>query len=434
MKDFETKNFSHILESDCFKKRLKGLYGSDDDIEAKQKDRYKRLLSLFTGLYPGHDKFRIFSTPGRTEIGGNHTDHQKGRVLCASVDMDILAFAAPNARKQIRLKSEGFSSFDIIDLDNLSAVEGEKNSSAPLIRGIAFALKDKGYRIGGFDAYTTSMVPKGSGLSSSAAFEITVASILNGLFNESAITPLDLALASQFAENHYFGKPSGLMDQCGCAFGGIMTIDFEDDSNVRVETMDIDFFESGHRLVITDTGGSHGNLTDEYAAIPNEMRAVAGFFDQEVLRRVDEDAFYRSLPELVKALGEAPVLRAMHFFDDNRRVLQQVEALKAKDFELFFYLVKESGLSSWTLLRNIFPVSDPARQELAMGLALSAKILAGKGASRVHGGGFAGTIQAFVPQNLLPDYVNRMEELFGEGACKIIRIRNTPAGEVFAGL
>ena len=410
---------------------MQTLYG-DAFGQTGQAERWQRLAGLFARQFPQQQKVRIFSTPGRTEIGGNHTDHQHGRVLCASVDLDIIALAAPNKDNVIRLKSEGFPKMDVIDLANLEPVAAEKEHSASLIRGIAAGFARRGCPIGGFDAYTTSFVPKGSGLSSSAAFEILVATVLDELWNEGRLSPVERAIIGQFAENTYFGKPSGLMDQCGCSVGGFLTIDFARPADPLVEELDFDFAGTGHVLIITDTGGSHADLTADYASIPAEMGQVASFFGQEVLRQVDQGQFWQRLGEIHGQTSDRALLRAIHFFQENSRVKHQVQALTSGDFAGVLDLVKASGQCSRNKLQNIFAGRLPDQQPLSMALFLCKRILAGRGASRVHGGGFAGTIQAFVPLDLAADYLAGMQELFGPVAASQMQIRQIGSTELTA--
>lgn len=404
---------------------LQDLYGIEPEMIDKQQKRFLHLCKLFHEQFPDHDEASFFSTPGRTEIGGNHTDHQRGNVLCASVDLDILALAAPNNDNVIRLKSEGFPKMDVIDLSSLEPIEAEKEHSSSLIRGIAADFCQRGYLVGGLDIYTTSCVPKGSGLSSSAAFEILVSTILDHMYNGDVISPVERAVISQYAENVYFGKPSGLMDQCGCSVGGIITIDFADREKPEVKPLSVDFTTSGYGLVITHTGGSHADLTGDYASIPADMKQVAAFFNCDVLREVDPDEFYRRLPELRSSCSERALLRAVHFFEDSTRVDHQVAALESGDFDSFLRLVNESGISSWTKLQNIWSVKTPSEQPMALALALSSHLLGGQGACRVHGGGFAGTIQAFVPHELMNYYVQGMRAVLGDDAVAELNIRNT---------
>jgi galactokinase len=385
-------------------------------------NRKAETLKRFAELYGENREVRLFSAPGRTEIGGNHTDHQHGRVLAAAINLDILCAAAKNGDNIIRIKSQGFRE-DIIDLAELSIQESETGKAASLIRGVAARFQQLGCNIGGFDAYTVSDVLKGSGLSSSAAFEVAAGTILNHLYNGGAVDAVAIAQIGQYAENVYFGKPCGLMDQAASSVGGFVAFDFKDPANPVVEPVAFDFASCGHSLCIVDTGGNHADLTADYAAVAAEMRATAAFFGRETLREVDEADFYDKLGELRKALGERPLLRAMHFFGDNARVPKQVEALKSRDFEEFKRLIIESGRSSRDMLQNVFSTASPVEQGLSLALSLSERLLAGKGAWRVHGGGFAGTIQAFVPNGLLEDYRGQMEKVFGAGSCHVLSIR-----------
>lgn len=420
------------LASQQLKPVMTTLYGNDPAVLAEQAERWQHLADLFSACFPGHDQVRLFSTPGRTEVGGNHTDHQHGRVLCASVDLDLIAVAAPNRDHVIRLQSEGFSHMDVIDLDHLDPVDAEKEHSAALIRGIAAAFRQRNCRIGGFDAYTTSRVPKGSGLSSSAAFEVLVATILDMLWNNGRLSPVERAMIGQYAENTYFGKPSGLMDQCGCSVGGFLAIDFLDPANPDVRPIDFDLATTGHALIITDTGGSHADLTADYASIPRDMKKVAAAFGCSVLRNVDEAQFWQQLARLRSQAGDQAVLRAIHFFQDNRRVQLQADALKHNDFAAFLELVRQSGQSSRSQLQNVYSDRYPREQPVSLALSVSEIILAGRGACRVHGGGFAGTIQAFVPDDLAAAYREALKLLFGEQAPRQMRIRSLGSVELAA--
>ncbi|MDW7656340.1 MAG: galactokinase family protein [Bacillota bacterium] len=416
--------------SQTMKPVMEVLYGPDPEVLTEQADRWQHLADLFSDCFPKHDQVRLFSTPGRTEIGGNHTDHQRGRVLCASVELDIIAIAAPNQDNIIRLQSEGFPHMDVIDLTHLEPIDVEKEHSASLIRGIASAFRQRGCTIGGFDAYTTSRVPKGSGLSSSAAFEVLVATVLDEMWNGSRLSPVDRAIIGQYAENNYFGKPSGLMDQCGCSVGGFMAIDFLDPSKPDVQPIDLDFAATGHVLVITNTGGSHADLTADYASIPHDMRKVAAQFGLSVLRAVDEAQFWQKLPGLRDLVGDRALLRAIHFFQDNERVRLQAKALNRRDFAAFLTLVQKSGLSSRAQLQNVYSDRYPQEQPISLALSVSEKILDGRGACRVHGGGFAGTIQAFVPNECVAAYLEAMRALFGEQAPWQMRIRSLGSVEL----
>lgn len=422
---FSLEQLESILYTPEAVNTLQNLYGIEPEMIEAQQQRYLHLAKLFRDKFPGHSDAAFFSTPGRTEIGGNHTDHQRGNVLCAAVDLDIIALAAPNSDNVIRLKSEGFAKTDVIDLGLLDPIDNEREHSSALIRGIAAAFFQRGYLIGGLDIYTTSAVPKGSGLSSSAAFEILVTTMIDHMYNADSISPVERAVISQYAENVYFGKPSGLMDQCGCSVGGIITIDFEQKDKPQVKTLNVDFASSGYGLVITHTGGSHADLTSDYASIPADMRQVAACFGREVLREVDPDDFYSRLPELRGKCSERALLRALHFFEDSGRVGDQVAALEAGDFNGFLRLVNESGISSWTRLQNIWSVKAYSEQPVALALAVSSHLLNGEGACRVHGGGFAGTIQAFVPLDKVKHYSEGMRAVFGKDAVAELSIRNT---------
>ena len=381
---------------------------------------YESIKQSFAACFGRAPRY-LFSAPGRTELGGNHTDHQLGRVLAGAVSVDTLAAVSPNGERLIRIQSEGYP-LCTVSLDELEIRPQEFGSTLSLIRGVAARITQLGHPVHGFDAYVTSRVLPGSGLSSSAAFEVLLGTIINSL-DGCALSAIEIAQIGQYAENDYFGKPCGLMDQMASSVGGIVTIDFADASHPVVEPLDFDFASCGHALCIVNSGADHADLTDEYAAIPREMKAVCAVFGKEHLREVDEDAFYARLKEVRAAAGDRAAMRAMHFFEDNRRVSLQVEALKANDFARFLDLVNESGRSSWLYLQNVVPTGSTLHQELALSLALAARLLQGRGACRVHGGGFAGTIQAFVPMDLLDSFRRGMEAVLGEGSCQVLSIR-----------
>ena len=364
----------------------------------------------------------LFSGPGRTEIGGNHTDHQHGHVLCGSVDLDMLACAAPNGTGVIRIQSEGYPALEI-SLDSLSARKEEENTSAALVRGVAAKVTELGFTLSGFDAYVTSNVLSGSGLSSSAAYEVLIGNILNQFFCRGARDPIQFATIGQYGATVDFGKPCGLMDQMGSSVGGAVAIDFADPSAPVVEKAGYDFTKSGHALCIVDTCSSHGDLTGDYADITLEMGAIAAHFGQKFLRDVPEADFRASLPTLRTQYGDRAVLRAMHYYDDDRRAVEEAKALEAEDFDGFLRLINESGLSSALHLQNTWSIADPKQQAIPVVLAIGRELLEGTGAIRVHGGGFAGTIQAFVPNEKLPAFKAGMEQLLGEGKCHILHIR-----------
>ena len=398
---------------------LSRLYGPDPGEARKRALRLTEALQ--TQFSPG-DAAALFSGPGRTEIGGNHTDHQHGRVLCGSVDMDMLSCAAPNGLRTVRLHSEGYPPLSV-ELDELAPRAEEQGTSAALVRGVAAKLTQLGCRLSGFDACVSSTVLSGSGLSSSAAYEVLVGTIFNHFFCRDALDAVQIAKVGQYAENVYFGKPCGLMDQMGSSVGGAVAIDFADPAAPVVERVDYDFSRSGHVLCIIDTASSHDDLTADYAAITQEMGAVAGQFGKKVLREVPEADFRAQLPALRKECGDRAVLRALHFYADDRRAAEEAQALKAGDFPRFLALVNASGLSSELYLQNSWSPADPRRQAVPLALAVGRELLEGTGAIRVHGGGFAGTIQAFVPEARLERFRAGMEALLGEGKCHVLRIR-----------
>ncbi len=394
------------------------MYQSVDGARA----RYLKAVDAFEELYGDSDEIRLFSAPGRTEVGGNHTDHQHGAVLAGSVDLDVIAVVSKNDDGKVRIKSEGYA-MDVIDLSELEPDASEEGRASALIRGMCAIIKNNGYSIGGFNAYTTSNVLKGSGLSSSAAFEVLVGVILSHLFNDGKIDPVEIAKIAQKSENIYFGKPCGLMDQMASSVGGFTAIDFNDPANPIIEKVDFNLSAHGHSLCIVNTGGNHADLTGDYASITTECRAVSNAMGKDFLRDVDVDSFYQKIGELRNTCGDRAVLRAMHFFADNARAIAEKIALKEDRFDDFLSLIIESGNSSSKYLQNVFSVSTPTEQGLSLALALTERFLAGRGAYRVHGGGFAGTIQAFVPTELLADYKNMIEAVFGVESCYVLNIR-----------
>ena len=364
----------------------------------------------------------LFSSPGRTEIGGNHTDHQHGHVLCGSVDLDLLACAALNGTDTVRVLSEGYRPFEV-DLRELTPKKEEKGTTTALVRGVADMLMQEGYHLGGFDVYMQSVVPAGAGLSSSAAFEILTGVIFNHFFCRQEVDAVMLARAGQYAENVYFGKPCGMMDQMGSAVGGITALDFLDPAAPVSRKTGYDFSESGHVLCITETGGSHADLTADYVAIPKEMCRAAACFGKSVLREVPEEKFFKNLSIVRKSCGDRAVLRAMHYYEDDRYAQEEAAALEAKDFGCFLKLVNASGMSSAVNLQNLYSPGDPSAQSVSLALALGRRLLEGTGAIRVHGGGFAGTVQAFVPEEKLESFRAGMEQVFGTGSCHVVHIR-----------
>ena len=370
---------------------------------------------------------RYFSAPGRTEIGGNHTDHQRGRVLAAAVNLDTRAAVRVNGTRTIRVLSKGYP-MSQVDLDQLEPVAAEINSTPALIRGVVARFVQMGCQVSGFDAYCESTVLPGSGLSSSAAYEVLIGAIVNGLFFDGKATQPELAMIGQYAENVFFGKPCGLMDQMASAVGNLVTIDFFDKENPVIEPVNFDFAACGHALCIIDSQASHADLTDEYAAIPGELKSICAHFGKEVLTQIPEVDFFAAIPQLRKTCGDRAVMRAIHFYQENARVPQQVAALKGGDFETFLALVKESGHSSYMYLQNVIPAGYKEHQDVAISLALCEHYLNGRGAYRVHGGGFAGTVQAFVPFDILESFRAGLDAVLGQGACHVLSIR--PQGGV----
>ena len=370
---------------------------------------------------------RYFSAPGRTEIGGNHTDHQRGRVLAAAVNLDTVAAVRVNGTDIIRILSEGYPMCQV-NVRELTPVATEINSTPALIRGVVARFAELGCQLGGFDAYCTSTVLPGSGLSSSAAYEVLIGTIINSLFFGGKVNQPEVAMIGQYAENVFFGKPCGLMDQTASAVGGLVTIDFAKKDYPDIRSVNFDFSACGHALCIIDSGADHADLTDEYAAVPGELKCICDYFGKEVLTEVADEDFYAAIPQLRGKCGDRAVLRGVHEYQENRRVTAQVAALENGDFDVFLKLVKESGHSSWMYLQNVIPAGYKEHQDMAVALALCEKYLAGRGAFRVHGGGFAGTVQAFVPFELLDAFKAGIDGALGEGACHVLSIR--PQGGV----
>ena len=407
------------LESGALDGELTYLYGEP---VSGQRRRHVAALQAYEANFAPDVPVAIFSAPGRTEIGGNHTDHQHGRVLAGAVTMDMLAVAAPAKNAVVTIVSEGYGK-DTVDLSDLTCQEEEVNTSKALIRGVAAGLRQRGYAQGGFIAYMMSDVPQGSGLSSSAAYEVLLGTIFNGFYNDQAITPVEIAQIGQYAENAYFKKPSGLMDQMASSVGSVCSIDFQDPANPVITRIEREFAQMGYALYVVGAGGSHAGLTDEYAAIPNEMRRVSQQFGKEFLRDVDENEFYERMGQLRGAVPDRALLRAMHFFDENARVPLQIDALERGDGAAFCRLMLASGASSLSNLQNIYPANSIEERSVSMALALCAHTLGQSGAWRVHGGGFAGTVQALVPLNGTESFCRSMEQVFGKGSVHQLRIR-----------
>ena len=417
----DAKTLKSKLASGDFDARLKEVYLSDRAV-ADQKERDAVIIDEFVRLFGDSDSIELFSAPGRTEVGGNHTDHNHGKVLAAGVDLDTVAAAAKRGDNIIVEKSFKFDALEV-DITDLDVHKEEFGKSSGLIRGICAGFVNRGYKIGGFNAASMSRVLSGSGLSSSAAYEVLIATILNHLYNDGSISDVEIAKIAQFAENEYFGKPCGLLDQMTSSVGGFITIDFEDPSKPVINKVDFDFASCGHALCIVDTGGNHADLTDDYASIRKEMESAAEVFGKSVLREVDEDELMQNISLVREKVNDRAVLRAMHFYAENKRVDAEIAALESGDFEQFKKLVIESGRSSYMYNQNVFTASDVEHQGVSLALAMCEYLLAGKGAWRVHGGGFAGTIQAFVPVDMLSDFCEKIEAVFSKGSCYVLSVR-----------
>lgn len=416
----ELETMIQELETPETAAQLARLYGNDPETVAKQKARYGAMIRQHRKLFGDRGKIALISAPGRTEIGGNHTDHNHGRVLAAAVNLDTLCAVTPRNDMTVQFQSHGYSPIEI-SLDDLSVHDDEKGTTMALIRGVAAGMKEAGYRIGGFDAVVTSTVAGGSGLSSSAALEVMLTGVLDALYNRFDMPYVLRAQISQRAENSWFGKPSGLLDQMASAAGGLVTVDFRDPAQPEVQALQYDFARKGYALVVVATGGSHADLTDQYSAIPAEMRAVARCCGQSVLRDVTAEELTARAAEIRKSAGDRALMRAFHFVNEDARVPEQVKALREDRMEDFLQLIIDSGRSSYMYLQNVYgPGTD---QSLSLALCMAEEMLAGKGAWRIHGGGFAGTTLNFVPTAEIGRFVETMDRTFGEGACKVLNIR-----------
>ncbi len=414
------KELKQEFRNGTYRPLLTELYADESRIDA-QTDRYIHAIEEFERIYGSH-AVEIYSAPGRSEIGGNHTDHQHGEVLAASINLDAIAVVNESQEARVQIASDGYSPITI-DLDDLEQRKEEEGTTSALIRGVLAGMKQHGYRIGGFQAYVTSDVLIGAGLSSSAAFETLIGTILSGLYNDMSVSPIEIAIIGQFAENVYFGKPCGLMDQMACSVGSLVHIDFLEPDAPIVERVEFDLAAQGYSLCIVDTKGSHADLTADYAAIPYEMKQAAECFGKEYLRQVSREELFAGLNRVREAAGDRAALRAIHFVEENTRVGQEVAALKRGDFSGFLRIVKASGASSFQFLQNVYTNHDVTHQNVSIALAVSSSLLGEQGVSRVHGGGFAGTIQAFVKNEAVADYRTNMDQIFGAGSCNVLKIR-----------
>lgn len=415
------KEYIAAIEAGEMDEKLKAVYVTDSAVEA-QKPRYIRLINEFVKLFGEDREVIITSAPGRTEVCGNHTDHNNGKVLAASVNLDAVAVASKNDEDVVRVKSDGHA-MNVVDTSELLPDEAEFGHSTAMVRGVVAKIAGLGYKIGGFDCVTTSDVIGGSGLSSSAAFEVLLGTTLSYLYNDGVINSVEIAKTAQYSENVFFGKPCGLLDQMASSVGTFVTIDFESTENPKIKKVDFDFSKSGHALCIVDTGGSHSDLTDDYAAVRGEMESVAQAMGKDVLREIDFEDFKKAVPSLMGRVSDRALLRAFHFYRENARVEKAIAALESNNFDDFKKVINESGRSSYMYNQNVYTPKNPAEQKISLALCISEGILGVDGAYRVHGGGFAGTIQAFVPAELLEEYKNSIETVFGKGSCHVLIIR-----------
>lgn len=415
------------FKTDEFKNRLLKVY-SDDEL-ALQSERYASLYKRFCEYFGDNKEVRFFSAPGRSEICGNHTDHNNGKVLAAAINLDAVACVSKRDDSFINANSEGYDPLSL-DISKLDVVDSEAGESSALIRGVCARFSQLGYKIGGFDAVVTSRVLSGSGLSSSAAYEVLIGTILNYLYNDGAVSPVEIAQIAQYAENVYFKKPCGLLDQTACSVGGFVEIDFKDTTSPIIEKSVFDLKSFNHLLCIVDTGGSHSDLTDDYAAIRSEMNSVAEFFGKKVLREVKKEEVLENIAAIREKTGDRAILRALHFYGENERVERMSTSLKNNDFNTFKEIILESGRSSYMYNQNCYTSKNTQSQPVSLALCLAQRYLEGEGAYRVHGGGFAGTVQIFVPENKAPEFTSKMKAVFGENCCYILNIRSVGGCEI----
>ena len=417
---YTTTDLMHQFSTGKLDTLLQDIY-IDSALIPYQRERYTDAILQYETCF-GAGEVSIFSAPGRSEIGGNHTDHQHGHVLAAGINLDAIAIVSCSKDSMVEIKSDGYQLLQA-DLENLSKNPSEENTTLSLIKGVLAGFQAHGFQIGGFRAYITSDVLIGAGLSSSAAFEVLLGTILSGLYNQMSVSPVEIAIIGQYAENEYFGKPCGLMDQMASSVGNLVHIDFGTVSDPVVEKVTFDLDQAGYSLCITDTKGSHVDLTPDYAAIPAEMKSVAALFGKSVLSELTEEELLQRIPEIRSKVGDRAVLRSLHFFEENKRAVAETDALRCGEVPAFLQLVKASGASSFQYLQNVYTNRNVTEQNVSVALAVSEIVLGSHGVCRVHGGGFAGTIQAFVENNSVPAYQEAMDQLFGEGSCKALKIR-----------
>ena len=415
------------IEKGELDEQLKSIYITDNAVE-EQKPRYIKTINKFIRMFGEDRDVVVLSAPGRTEICGNHTDHNNGKVLAASINLDAIAVASKSDKMLINEKSEGHA-LNEVDISVLEPNEADFGKSSSMIKGVAAGLKERGYEIGGFDACTTSDVMGGSGLSSSAAFEVLIGTIINHLYNDGKIDAVTIAKAAQYSENVYFGKPSGLLDQMASSVGSFVTIDFENTESPIIEKIDFDFAKSGYNLCIVDTHGNHSDLTDDYAAVRGEMEAVAQAMGAKVLREIEFEDFLKAVPQLTSKVNDRAILRAMHYYNENIRVEKAVDALENNRFGDFIEQITESGRSSFMYNQNVYTPKNATEQKLSLALCIADSIL--PNGYRVHGGGFAGTIQAFVEDSKLDEFKSTMDAVFGKGSCYVLLIRPLGGARVF---
>lgn len=425
----DKEKLKRIIKFDGMNDKFADIYNATHQETEYQKRRYVEAIEEFEKYFPENDDIEIYSAPGRTEVCGNHTDHQNGCVLAAAINLDIIGVVSFNESGLIRLKSKGYDKI-VVDTGSLAIREDEKGKSDALIRGILYKFSQLGVKVGGFDIYTTSDVLSGSGLSSSAAFENLFGTIIDLKYNDGKAGAVEIAKYGQFAENKFFGKNSGLMDQMASSVGGFVYIDFKDNENPVIEKIDSIFEKSGYSIIITDTKGSHADLTDDYTAVRSEMEEIAAYFGKKTLRETDESEFFASIKKLRENHSDRAILRAIHFFNEDRRVATMKELLEKNDFEGFIDIVNESGESSAEFLQNNYSSKKLSEQGIPLAIAVSKTVLKGKGAVRVHGGGFAGTIQAFVPNSMKIEYINSLEKIYGKNSCYVLNLRKYGGIEV----